>query len=640
MASKPKRVSIYRGDEVRPRLKDYKSFGQPVPCGTDVKGVFFDGYPQITKQEGSKPEYSVNVEKDIMVPMRDGVRLATDIYRPDVDGKRFPAILSYFFWGKDAQEVTRWLPEQEYWDTPFWDGSLETGAIDYFVERGYVRVIPEPRNFGKSEGTSHPTTEDTYDVIEWIASQPWCDGNVGMIGACGYAGMQTDIAANNPPPSLKAIVPFEAIIGTQEHFHGIFDCMKMNILTARHGNDHLMPNRHGFAPLPIFSLPPEELEAKVQEALNHPDIKYNARFYAIMKYPKVMPMVFEELLESFHPRPITHHMEQRIPDYSNIKTPIYISTPWNELLYTWQTFEIWEKIDSPNRKLALWPSKAPGRPFVAYSDEILRFHDYWLKGIDTGIMEEPPVKIWVMGANGWCYADDWPLPETEWTKFYLHSWGRLRTEPFTHTGLDGYDEPDGFLQMPPTHTNTIQKLRYMTDPLPEDTLVIGPVALYLYASIDQDDTNWIVILKDVGPDVSVRTAREGECEVPNNLPEKELSRGWLKASHRALDSVRSKPWKPWHPLTREANKPVVPGEINEYAIEILATANLFKKGHRICLDITSLDLPTGTAGATNVEYIPYHICSRKTTVHKIYHNEKYPSHLLLPIVPNLREIED
>jgi len=106
--------------------------------------------------------------------------------------------------------------------------------------------------------------------------------------------------------------------------------------------------------------------------------------------------------------------------------------------------------------------------------------------------------------------------------------------------------------MPPTQTNEIARLRYMTDPLPEDTLVIGPLALNVYAAIDQDDTNWIVILKDVGPDVSVRTARPGEIDIPDDLPERELTRGWLKASHRAVDPARSKPWRPWHPLTRAA----------------------------------------------------------------------------------------
>ena len=178
-----------------------------------------------------------------------------------------------------------------------------------------------------------------------------------------------------------------------------------------------------------------------------------------------------------------------------------------------------------------------------------------------------------------------------------------------------------------------QRLRYMTDPLPEDTLVIGPVALYLNAAIDQDDTNWIVVLKDVGPDVSVRTARPGEVDVPKNLPERELTRGWLKASHKAVDPKRSKPWRPWHPLTRKAQQKIKPGEINEYAIEILSTANMFKAGHRICIDITSLDLPSGLAGAHDVEYAPYHLCSSKTVVHKIYHDAKHPSYVLLPMIP-------
>ncbi|MCL4370889.1 MAG: hypothetical protein M1380_08275, partial [Chloroflexi bacterium] len=258
------------------------------------------------------------------------------------------------------------------------------------------------------------------------------------------------------------------------------------------------------------------------------------------------------------------------------------------------------------------------RPFHSIHKEILRWHDHWLKGIDTGIMDEPPVKVWVMGANEWRSGDDWPLPETRWAKYYLHSWERLRTEPFTPHSREDYSAPDGFLQMPPTQTNKIQKLRYMTEPLPEDTLVIGPISLTLYASIDQEDTNWIVILKDVGPDVSVRTAREGERDQPEDLPERELTRGWLRASLSTLDEKRSTPWKPFHKMTRADRKPVVPGEIREYQMEILSTANLFKQGHRICLDITSLDLPTGVSLQTGVVYIPYHLCSSKTTVHKIY----------------------
>ena len=86
-------------------------------------------------------------------------------------------------------------------------------------------------------------------------------------------------------------------------------------------------------------------------------------------------------------------------------------------------------------------------------------------------------------------------------------------------------------------------------------------------------------------------------------------------------------------MTREAWRPVEPGKIEEYVIEIMAVANLFRRGHRICLDITSLDLPTGVGGATNVEYIPHHICSSRTTLHHVYHDGKRPSHLLLPLIP-------
>ena len=224
--------------------------------------------------------------------------------------------------------------------------------------------------------------------------------------------------------------------------------------------------------------------------------------------------------------------------------------------------------------------------------------------------------------------------QTKWTPLYLNSWERLSAQPYVPSSNDEFSPPDSFVQMPPTQTGKIEGLRYFSEPLARDTLVAGPMVLTVFAEIDQDDTNWIVTLKDVGPDEGVRTAREGEREISRELPERELTRGWLKASHRALDPKRSWPWKPWHPLTREAQKPVVPGEINEYVIEILATANLFKRGHRICIEIASLDLPTGVSGTTNVEYIPYHVCSSRTTLHKIHHNAKHPSRLLLPIIPD------
>jgi predicted acyl esterase len=320
---------------------------------------------------------------------------------------------------------------------------------------------------------------------------------------------------------------------------------------------------------------------------------------------------------------------------AGIEVPTYTGSGW--YAYTYKTHlagaqNYFARLDVPKRLVLTGPSHLD-RPLRAMRNEMLRWYDQWLRGLDTGILAEPPVKYWVLGANEWRSGSDWPLPEIQWTSLYLNSWERLSAEPFQPSSADAFQAPDAFVQMPPTQTNQVAKLRYLTDALPHDVLVAGPISLTLFASIDQEDTNWIVILKDVGPDPSVRTAREGEREIDTALPERELTRGWLRASCRALDPERSTTQKPWHRLTRAAHQPVVPDEVNEYAIEILATANLFRAGHRICVEITSADFPTGVSGMTNVEYIPYHLVSSRTVLHKVYHDVERPSRLLLPVVP-------
>ncbi len=583
-----------------------------------------------------KPSYAKMItEKDVMVRMRDGVHLCVDIYRPDHAGK-FPALLAIALHNKDLQspEVAQAIPPQPAWST-LWGGPIESGDTEYFVSRGYAHVIGNERGTGKSEDGPPGTPPDApnfdlYDLIEWMAQQPWCDGNVGMSGISAYGGSQLK-AALLQPPHLKAIFPYDpsGAYGGPLSFR---DWYPGGVVHMFHFILEGLSVVHGVKGRP-GPLPPQ-LERLWQDAINNPDYRMYPQIYNILTQKgQQMPLFFHIILDPFDTEETVKKTEA---DFARVKIPAYTGCGWYAYTYKahLQGSQHWYSNLKVPKKLMFTGPAHMERPFHSYHDEILKWYDYWLKGIDTGIMDEPPVKYWVMGANEWHYADDWPVPETKWTKYYLNSWERLTEEPFVpSSGSSGYEQPDIFVQMPPTQTNTVQRLRYMTDPLPEDMLVAGPIVLNLYASIDQEDTNWIVILKDVGPDVSVRTAREGETTVPADLPERELTRGWLKASHRATDPKRSKSWKPWHPLTREACKPVVPGEINEYAIEILSTANLFKEGHRICLDITSLDLPTGVGGLTNVEYIPYHICSSQTTSHKIYHNSKYPSHLLLPIIP-------
>jgi putative CocE/NonD family hydrolase len=569
-------------------------------------------------------------ERDTWVPMRDGVRLCIDVYRPDTSEK-VPALLAFAVYNKDMQapEVMQAVTPQPAY-APLWTGWLEAGDSRFFTARGYAHVIGAPRGIGKSEGGGSREF-DSYDLIEWIAAQPWCDGNVGMVGISGY-GAEQFYAAKQQPPHLKAIFPFDprgayGPLGSfrEEYPGGVVHLFRYHLVGSGAVPQHRTQGPPG-------TLPPER-EALWREAMDNPDYRMFPHVHNIITQKgQSLPLTFDLLIDPYDKEAVVRRAED---DFAKVKIPAYTGSGWYGYTYKQHlsgALNWFGNLGVP-KKLALLGPGHLERPFHTLHQEILRWHDHWLKGIDTGIMDEPPVKYWVMGENAWRCGDDWPLPETQWTKLYLTSWGRLRPEPFLPASNDGAREPDAFVQMPLKQTTEVQKLRYLSEPLPRDTLVAGPMVLNLFASIDQDDTNWIVVVSDVGPDVSVRTAREGERDVPKDLPEREVTRGWLKASNRALDPARSKPWKPWHRLTREARQKVTPGEIVEYAIEVLSSANLFKAGHRICVDICAMDVPTGVGGATNVEYISYHVGSSKTVLHKVYHDEQRPSHILLPVIP-------
>jgi uncharacterized protein len=571
----------------------------------------------------SKPDYSTKVEgMDIMVPMRDGTRLAVDVYRPDSD-ERFPALLAFAAHNKFLQspEAVEACNSQPPW-APLWVGATEAGDTRLLNSGGYIHVIGNPRGFGNSDPGDRwvEGKTDAYDLIEWIAKQPWCDGNVGMIGISDFGRGQM-IAAMTQPPHLKAIFPYDpGNFSFRDLFPGgVMHAFMLGLIRLSAENKREV------------KLTPAQ-EKLWQEAFNNPDNRmYPVIFNLLQRKGKLDLRTFRFLIHPFE----QENQDQIEEEMKKINIPMYVGSGWYAYTYKqhlYANFRYWEKcVNTPSKKMLLNGAAQFPRPWTAFHDEILRWYDHWLKGIDTGMMDEPKVKIWVMGANRWRYSDDWPLKETQWTKLYLDSWEHLRWTPFTPSSRDGIDAPDCFAQMPLKQTKKAEKLRYLTDPFPNDIEVTGPLSLHFWAEIDQEDTNWIIILKDVGPDVSVQTAREGELERPE-VPAREITRGWLKASHRAVDENKSLPGRPFHPLTRSAQKPVVPGQIYRYDVEISPTSNLFKRDHRICLEITSLDIPTAVNADTAVVYIPYHICSSKTVVHKIYRCQQYPSYLLLPIV--------
>ena len=178
-------------------MDDSARIAAALPARNDTPPVVYD----------RAPEYGMITEKDAAVPMRDGINLSVDIYRPDAPG-RFPALLAFAIYNKDFQgpDIKDVLPPQPSWSS-LWTGPIEAGDTKFFTSRGYVHVIGSPRGVGKSDGGGSRQW-DSYDLIEWIASQPWCDGRVGMVGISGFGAEQFHVARQNPP-HLKAIFPFD-----------------------------------------------------------------------------------------------------------------------------------------------------------------------------------------------------------------------------------------------------------------------------------------------------------------------------------------------------------------------------------------------------------------------------------------------
>ena len=193
----------------------------------------------------SQPKYGIKTEKEVDVPMRDGVRLSVNIYRPDAKGK-FPALLAMGGYGKELQELL--IPPQPLNKSPIWDGNIEAGDTPDIVPRGYAHVIADVRGIGKSGGEypgmwSQQEGMDGHDIVEWIAKQPWCDGNVGMIGYSYYGGIQLKVAIQQPP-HLKSI--FVSHVGADfyrdfSYVGGVLTLFWYGLWDGRHGTS-------GFAP--------------------------------------------------------------------------------------------------------------------------------------------------------------------------------------------------------------------------------------------------------------------------------------------------------------------------------------------------------------------------------------------------------
>ena len=565
----------------------------------------FNGAMFSPKWSTSERKHGVLVSPDVKVAMSDGIKLNCDVFRPD-SGERFPAILGFHCYHQSGQtgplkpaalSTAQWRnPGQERTNA-----SLESGDPNFFVRRGYVHVLCNARGTGKSEGNwdfvGPRELRDVYEVIEWIANQPYCDGNVVMFGVSYFAWIQL-FAATLQPPHLKCL--FSPWAGTDFYrdlfYRGGIVAPSWPIGWGQTSltYSNCRPENHSKNEMGV-----EAYQNAIGQLLEDDDFRAIPEAVQVLRNPEsgVNPFVVDLLLHPLYDR----YWQERTVEFDKITVPAYLGADWAGYgQHLPGALRSWERLNVP-KKLIIGPPIYLDRPLYQLQHEAVRWFDHWVKGKETGIMDEPPVRIFIMGTNEWKATNDWPLPETKWTPFYLHEGGLLSEhEYWPNEGFDSFhDSPWGR-----------GHLKYSTPPLVENTEIAGPIVLKLQASTSDVEIHWIVSLLEIDPDGNERI----------------LTKGWLRGSHREIDLARSKPWAPVHPHTR--SEPLTPGKIYDFDISLVATGNMFKPGSRIGLKIScSDDEPKNPLELIACGSLLRQSISRIT----LYRNADHPSCLILPI---------
>jgi uncharacterized protein len=254
------------------------------------------------------------------------------------------------------------------------------------------------------------------------------------------------------------------------------------------------------------------------------------------------------------------------------------------------------------------------------NEQILKWLDYWLKDQQTGIMDEPEVTIFDPVAKEWRYENEYPVKRTQWTKFYFRSDAPTQDIKKIQTQFGTLNQTSPKKEQPHKYTNPMHSellkngkpvLVYATEPLPKDLRIWGPLAVNLYGSSTAAGTAWFAKLYDIGQDNQKRM----------------LSRGILRATYWEVDESRSQPGRPFH--TFQNAKPLEPGKIYEFQVELVPIFHTFKAGHRLWLEIASDDM-TYFSTLHDIDFQMLPVPCENT----IYHDAEHPSHILLPVVPD------
>ena len=582
-------------------------------------------------------ENQMIAEFNVPVEMRDGIVLRANIYRPNQEGK-WPVLLHRHPYNKDTPPISFGLYD-----------------ISRAVRQGYVVIVQDTRGRFASEGkwelisTSEQEASDTFETIQWASTLPYSNGEVGMFGESYSAFVQWAGMLQNPR-ELKAATPSFSWSDSLDGLMYRGGALELGFLSYWQLGMYLDTLSR------LYSDEQERAIALAQLISDIDQLKTEMKTLPLKQFaPFARNKVAPSILEHFE-----RGMDQDYVDalslkgkYDKFTVPTLNIAGWYDIFLqgTIENFlQMRNKGGSPEArqsKLVIGPwmhldhshqageinfGLAANSAVVDLVGLQLRWFDHFLKGKDTGIINEAPVKLFVMGENVWRDEYEWPLARTIFTPYYLHSQGHANTlqgdgvlstiipdqEPadhYTYDPLNPVITKGGSIMMPPDFSSGAFDQReiesrndvlvYTTPVLENDVEVTGPVKVKLWASSSAADTDFVARLVDVHPDGYAQN----------------LTDGIIRARYR-------------NAAKGEAPSLIKPGKAYLYEIDLWSTSNVFKKGHRIRLDITSSNFPRwdrnpnsgrnfGEDQANDV------VIARQT----IFHDAEHPSSIILPIIP-------
>jgi len=551
----------------------------------------------------SEPQYEIARDDDVAVPMRDGVNLLADVHRPETSG-RYPVLIAASPYPRQIQNL----------GAPM--GFIEAGASDFFVPRGYVHLIVNLRGTGGSGGVfgffDDQERRDMHDLVEWAADQPWSDGNVGMVGISYFAMTQME-AAVEQPPHLKAIFPVAGTFDLYESasHHGLVSSAFITPFLAMIGMTSRQTNK----------LWRSRLVEAVGKLLHLPKIHKGFETFngeAAMTGIKLLlklhhdPHPWDDLWRAIvveHPlRDAWWDNRNLLPLLSRVKIPVYLGCDWQNVpMHLGSTFPAFEALtNSPHVRVAMLGEHGLSWPWESLHVEALAWFDQWLKARDTGVMEGPPIRYLMPGAEGWRETATWPPAEVQHQAWLLCADGVLATDEGDAGSRAMMTLGAGLNRAQASETDPPAFLAWTSPPLDADIDILGEIELQLDAVTTAGDTAWIATLQSVD---------EAGVVV-------DITAGYLRASLREVDEATSRIGAPALPCRAFAPVPI--NETVRYRIPLVINARRFKRGAAIRLFLTSDDQNPATPAMLTYRHASVGTSCLSTIASR--------SRLLLPVV--------